>query len=93
VAKSLLCDLWMDAARQQVRRMAVSQIVEADPWQGGAGDEADELVGEAVWLQRLTVGPGNDVHVVRLPHSQPQQLFGLARLVPAQLLNGQCGNP
>ena len=65
--------------------------MEANPRQRGACDEADELVGEAVRLQRPTVSLGDDVHIIRLPHAKPQQFFGLSRLVPAQLLNGQRG--
>lgn len=67
MAKPLLRDLWMDTACQHVRRMAVTQIMKADPRQCSAHYEARELVRQAVRLQRLAVCLSYDVHIIRLP--------------------------
>ena len=83
----LLCDLWVDTTCQQVRRVAVPKIMEANPWQVSPSNEADKLVGKAIWLQRLSHGLSDDVHVIRLPQIEPQQFFGLPKLVSAQFLN------
>src|ERR1700730_1824184 len=89
VAKPFLNDLRMHVAFEQLRRMSVSQVMKPDARKFGSGDEADELVGKAVRDQRLTVGLGDDVHVVGLAHAEPKQLLSLPDLVPAQLLHGE----
>jgi hypothetical protein len=89
MAKPLLGDLGMHAPRQQMSCMAVPQIVEAHSRQLGAGIEASEFVSEAIRLERLTVGLGYHEHIIRLRQAKLQQFLGLARLVPAQLLDGK----
>ena len=71
VAKPFLCDFGMNTARQQMGRVAVPEVMKADLRQSSAGDEADELMGKTVRLQRLTIGLGNYVRVFRLAHADP----------------------
>jgi len=71
VPKPLLRNLWVDAACQKLRRVAVPKIMEADPRQVGTRNEPDKLVGQAVRLQWMSVSLGDDVQVVLLPQTEP----------------------
>ena len=65
--KPLLCNLWVDAACQKLRRVAVPKIMEADLWQVGTSNEPDKLVDEAIRLQWVSVSLGDDVPPIAIP--------------------------
>jgi hypothetical protein len=70
----------MNAARQQMRGMAVPEVVEANSRQVGTSNKPHKLVGKGVRLEGLPIGLCNNIHIVRLAHAYPKQLFGLVGL-------------
>jgi hypothetical protein len=51
----------------------------------------DELLREAIGLQRLSIGASDDVVLVSQADADAEELLGLSDAVPAQLVNDQAG--
>jgi hypothetical protein len=80
----------MDTRQQQLRRMAVPQIVKAHTRKiGQAGYFAGECVRNAARLQRVTVRTTTDQGVPRLPNSHRQKLLRLCDFETAQPVNDE----
>src|SRR5690348_5648479 len=87
MAESLLCDFWVHAGKQKLRRVRMPQIVETHPRHPfHAVDETSELVGEAPRLHRQAVGPSADEGILVLSDADLQEFLSLVTLEPAKLV-------
>jgi len=59
VPGTLLRDFRVDTGEQELRRVAVAQIVEPNPWEiFNPADQPSELVRQAAGVHRLAIGAG-----------------------------------
>jgi len=82
----------MHTGSQQLRGMAVSQIVKPDP--GEVIDpryQASELMRQALRLQRFAVGPSTHQGFAYLPNAERQKFFCLLALESPQFLDAEGG--
>src|SRR5262249_60732328 len=77
-------DLGVYAARQQMGRMGVAQVVIADARQAGLGDLPNPFMREAVRLDGSTIGLGYDESVVRYTDAKAEKALGLFNPVRPQ---------
>lgn len=92
VPQALLNDLWMHTGSQQLRGVAMSQIVKPDP--GEVLDpryQASELMRQALRLQRFAVGPRTHQGFACLPNAEHQKFFPLLALESPQFLDAEGG--
>src|SRR4051794_821664 len=85
MAEPLAGDLRMDAARQQVSRMRVPEIVQPDATQAAARYQLLPFVGQAAGLDRLAVRARHNERIRREPNAQAEQLLRLSRPMGLQL--------
>src|SRR5262249_41143567 len=87
-AEPLARDLGVDAGGEQMRGMAVPQVVQPDARQlDGAVDRLPPGLRQARRLQRRAVLARVDERVVGLLEAKPQELLGLALAVGTQLVD------
>ena len=90
--KPLLSDLRMHTGSQQLRSVAMSQIVKPDP--GYVLDpryQANELMRQTLRLQWFAVGPRTHQGFACLPNAELQKFFCLLTLESPQFLDAEGG--
>ena len=84
MAESFLCHLRMHPGDQELCGMAMTKIVEPDPWDiHHAMDGLQKFVRQAPRRHRFAIRPSTDEGGAALPHAEHQQAFGLFALQSA----------
>ena len=88
VTKPLLGDLWVHAIGEQLGGVRVPNVVEAHPRQVlDAVPQERELLRNAAWLQRFTVGSAANKSLSGLSDAEREQFCGLFPLEVAKRFN------
>jgi hypothetical protein len=90
MAKAFLRHLGVDPIRQKVRRVGVPQIMEPDAWQiASFPEQPNELMREAIRLERLAIHLRDDVGLVAKADANPQEFPRLLKTGSPQLVSNQ----
>jgi len=85
----LLRDFRVDTRGQQMRRMAMAQIMQSHARQLVRAEELFKRMGEAARLQGPAIGFHHNVMIVGQSHAEFEKVFCLSDAVCAQFVNRQ----